>query len=430
MSKQGKPQVQTTTTKIDPAISRKWNELYGMSGGFMQGAMGVDPSQRFVGMSADELAAGQGYRGLSMLNPAAQGAMDWLGGYQGFGVDPVTAAQANLSQASLGGEGSMWDRMMGADPISVAAAKAREAQRSEVRDVTAQQGSEFMSAYYNPYEDQVVQGALGDLSRATDVEQTKNAAAAAAAGAFGGGRHGLVESETTRNYLSRAAQTAGQLRHQGFTTAANLGMTDASRSLQAGGMNQGADVSIAGMAQNARIANAQAQTQANIAAANLQAQREAQMLGLEGQYGMFNAGQANQMGMFNVGQANQVGLANAGNQLAAAGLGIQAAGTMGQLGLAQRDQQMSNYDRMMAFGGLQRGIDQSRADFSYNRPMDLLSWRANILGGMPTGSTTTTKVPTQKSPLAGAAGGAMAGAAFGPWGAAIGGGIGLLGSLF
>ncbi len=50
------------------------------------------------------------------------------------------------------------------------------------------------------------------------------------------------------------------------------------------------------------------------------------------------------------------------------------------------------------------------------------------LGMGPVGSTSTAVSP--RNPLGGAASGAIAGSAFGPWGAAIGGGVGLLGSLF
>jgi hypothetical protein len=77
------------------------------------------------------------------------------------------------------------------------------------------------SQFQNPYTDQVVNNSLNDLERARQMQMNQIGASAQAAGAFGGSRHGLVESETNRNFADRAGNMAGNLRMQGFDNAVN-----------------------------------------------------------------------------------------------------------------------------------------------------------------------------------------------------------------
>jgi hypothetical protein len=62
-----------------------------------------------------------------------------------------------------------------------------------------------LSAYMNPYEDTVVQGALGDIERMRQGAITGNQASATQAGAYGGSRHGIADSETNRSAFDIAA---------------------------------------------------------------------------------------------------------------------------------------------------------------------------------------------------------------------------------
>lgn len=134
-------------------------------------------------------------------------------------------------------------------------------------DVTARNGSEYLSNYQNPYESTVVNNTVNDMTRANQIAQNQLGATAAGAGAFGGSRHGIANAEMNRNLIDRVGNTAGQLRHQGFTTAAGLGQTDASRQFEGDTFNT-----------NTRFAAAQA----------------AQNLGLGAQQAALNAGTAQQ----------------------------------------------------------------------------------------------------------------------------------------
>ena len=85
-------------------------------------------------------------------------------------------------------------------------------------------GAEDIARFYNPYQEQVVQGALGDIERTRQMQEQANMANATAARAFGGSRQGVVSAMTNEAALRQAATTGAQLRSTGFTQAANLGL--------------------------------------------------------------------------------------------------------------------------------------------------------------------------------------------------------------
>jgi hypothetical protein len=98
-----------------------------------------------------------------------------------------------------------------------------------------------ISGYTNPYTSEVIGNATNDVNRLTQMQQQQNAANAARSGAFGGSRHGLVEATTNSEAQRNLADMAGNLRMQGFNTAANLSGQDiANRFTGASGLLSGA----------------------------------------------------------------------------------------------------------------------------------------------------------------------------------------------
>jgi len=88
-------------------------------------------------------------------------------------------------------------------------------------------------AYANPYENQVISGALGDLQEAYGQSQTAMNAQAVGAGAFGGERQGIQNVLGQERYLDSVADTSSRLRQAGFESGANRFMQD--RATQLGG---------------------------------------------------------------------------------------------------------------------------------------------------------------------------------------------------
>ena len=85
-------------------------------------------------------------------------------------------------------------------------------------------GAADIAKFYNPYQEQVVQGALGDIERTRQMQEQANMEQATRARAFGGSRQGVVSGMTNEAAIRQAATTGGQLRQAGFNTAANLGL--------------------------------------------------------------------------------------------------------------------------------------------------------------------------------------------------------------
>lgn len=85
-------------------------------------------------------------------------------------------------------------------------------------------GEADIAKFYNPYQEQVVQGALGDIERTRLMQEQANRDQATRARAFGGSRQGVVTGMTNEAALRQAATTGAQLRSAGYTQAANLGL--------------------------------------------------------------------------------------------------------------------------------------------------------------------------------------------------------------
>ena len=89
------------------------------------------------------------------------------------------------------------------------------------------------ATYANPYENQVISGALGDLGEAYGQSQTAMDAQAVGSGAFGGSRQGIQNVLGQERYLDSVADTSARLRQAGFESGASRFAQD--RATQLGG---------------------------------------------------------------------------------------------------------------------------------------------------------------------------------------------------
>ena len=88
-------------------------------------------------------------------------------------------------------------------------------------------------AYANPYENQVISGALGDLREAYGQTQKSMNASAIGAGAFGGSRQGIENVLGAERFIESAGDTSARLRQAGFESGANRFMQDRATQLGA-----------------------------------------------------------------------------------------------------------------------------------------------------------------------------------------------------
>lgn len=162
--------------------------------------------------------------------------------FEGFTPGYATAEQ-QLTATGIGGAGQQ--------TTNRAAELALTEAGYTPQQIQAMTGAQYMSAYQNPYEQQVVQGTLADIERQRQLSQQAQQARAVGARAFGGSRQAVAEAIANEDYMRQAANTAAQLRSAGFTTAAGLGQTDAARAMEAARANISNQLAGAGIRQTA-----------------------------------------------------------------------------------------------------------------------------------------------------------------------------------
>ena len=91
--------------------------------------------------------------------------------------------------------------------------------RNPVERLNANNFGSMMSLFQNPFENQVVQNAIGDLTRGAEFTQNNINQGATGAGAFGVTRQAMLEAENQRNLLDAIGRTSGSLRSQNFNNA-------------------------------------------------------------------------------------------------------------------------------------------------------------------------------------------------------------------
>jgi hypothetical protein len=230
-------------------------------------------------------------------------------------------------------------------------------------------------AYMNPYLEQSLKPQLEEARRQSLLTQQQNAAKMTGAGAFGGSRQALMDTETQRNLGTNLANITGQGYNTAYGNAMNQFNADQQRKMQEAQF---------GAQQGMSAAQLQAQyglsaQQANEAARQFGAQQGMTAAQLGAQYGL--AGQ--QAGE----QSRQFG-ANYGLQ----GLqtGLQAAQAQGALGTQINQAGLGNLNAMLTAGAQQRGIESEgiaadKAQFEEARanPYKMVQYQQSLLQGLP-----------------------------------------------
>jgi hypothetical protein len=168
----------------------------------------LDQAAATTGLGTGTVAEGVGTtRGaLGTLGTAAQGVAG--------GFTPVAAGEL----ASVGGLGTLAGGVTGLDP-------------------------QAFRGFFNPFTTAVIQQAEQDIARQGQIQQNQLNAQAVGAGAFGGSRQGIQNTELARTILEQQARTAAQLRAAGFDQAQQFAQNRAQQLGQLGqGQLQGAQI--------------------------------------------------------------------------------------------------------------------------------------------------------------------------------------------
>ena len=215
-----------------------------------------------------------------------------------------------------------------------------------------------LSAYQNPYREQVVNAALADYDTHAAQQRAALEARGAAAGAFGGSRFGIAQGQLEGDLARGRASLEAGLLDQGFDAAAALSGADAANRQAASlfnaqnrtgisQFNAGQDysraLSQAQLAQQAALANQEAGNSAAAQYAQGQTQASALNAGAGNQFALDEASRQDQAAQFGRTQQQQRDLATAGYANDAARYGADSAmqaalanqAQLGQYGLAR-----------------------------------------------------------------------------------------------
>ena len=146
--------------------------------------------------------------------------------YTGPMVAGFSPDQLRQFQATRG----LFETGMGYDPT-----KALQGLAQEARPMTGQAASllgQDISAYQSPYQQQVIDLAMQDIQKQADIARGGAQERAIRAGAFGGSRSALIESESQRPYAEQMARTSAGLRQSGFEQAQAAAERDVARQQQ------------------------------------------------------------------------------------------------------------------------------------------------------------------------------------------------------
>ena len=199
----------------DPTTDAYYDQPYAgaMRRGFLESASALAkqpmpiPVRQYAGLDPYEMQARQLAGGLGGFTPYIQQGSGMVG--QGFdaqqrGVGALPMAQEFYGQgAGLVGQGTgMYGQAAGmtgraADMFAPGAAQQ----------------------FYNPYEDQVVQGVIEQMNKQNQQQGIEDRNRAISAGAFGGSRGRLMEQEREKSFGRGLTQAVGGLRQQGWNQA-------------------------------------------------------------------------------------------------------------------------------------------------------------------------------------------------------------------
>jgi len=227
------------------------------------GAPAVNADAPAVNQSAPAVNAGGGMKGGGGSQPVVQNATN---------TAHINEAQANLgpqnAYAPTSGLAGGSVAQTSANTYNAAVDQTNNAMNFSPDQINApnvnagQVAGSDLSAYTNPYQQQVIDTSMNDLNRANQMAQ--NNLGANAGSAFGGDRFGIAQGETNRAFADQAARTSASLNQQGYQNAQNMRQFDIGQNYSADTFNAGNNIA----AQNNNVANSFAANTNNMNGAN------------------------------------------------------------------------------------------------------------------------------------------------------------------
>jgi hypothetical protein len=365
--------------------------------------------------------------GRSGVDPYTQSAGDTYSRLANYNPMLVTASLTGQVAAPTQAINRSSIQNVGYNPFAAASVDGSsignvQAQNAAAAQMTAAGLQNYVGMMDPSYQNAVLGQAQNDIERNRQITQNAGAAAASAAGAFGGSRHGVADAETNRAYADTFARTAADLRLQGYQQALGnyqqdlgrqqqVGMFNSDAALRAGMANQGTQAQIAAqnaqLAQQAGLANSQGSLQAALANQGIDAQVAAANADAQNRSNLFNANLYQNAQQFNSNQLMNEHQFNSGQLLNAAQLQGQAANGLLGYGSNLLNQNVMKAGLLSSVGDQIYNRDSANQDINYqndnymaNLPLQQQLMLLGAFQGIPYGTTQTSSgssTTTQKT---------------------------------
>ena len=216
----------TSTQEMPEWQKQMYQEAYGLGKGISQQEFIPYTGAQVAGFNPDQLKQFEATRG--MVNASQQydprAGLQQLATAQTPTIRPVTGTTAQIGQVGT--------------PQAATIQSIQGPQAAQIGGVQSPQFQGLLSqdigAYQSPYQQQVIDQSMADIQRQADVARGQSQSRAIGAGAFGGSRSALLESESQRPYIEQQARTAAGLRQSGFENAQQAAQSDLARQQQLG----------------------------------------------------------------------------------------------------------------------------------------------------------------------------------------------------
>jgi hypothetical protein len=335
-----------TTTVSEASLpafqEAQFKELFGAAKGVAQQPFVPYTGPMVAGFSPDQLRQFQATRGMFE---------------SGMGYDPTKALQG-MAQDQFR---PTIQPVTGFEAPTIQATQAPGA--AQIGPVSTPQFrgllSQDIGAYQSPYQQQVIDLAMGDIQRQADIARGGAQDRAIKSGAFGGSRSAILEAESQRPYVEQMARTSAGLRQSGFEQAQQAAQADLARQQQLGmfGSEQEQQRALqqAQFGQQAGIFGAELGQQRNLQQAQMQQQRQMGGLDIAGRAALA------QPSLDIQARAQRAGLLGGLQGQQVQGLGLLGQAGAQQQGLQQRaiDAQRGEFQRALGYGPQQVGLLQA-----------------------------------------------------------------------
>ena len=335
-----------TTTVSEASLpafqEAQFKELFGAAKGVAQQPFVPYTGPMVAGFSPDQLQQFQATRGMFE---------------SGMGYDPTKALQGMAQEQFK----PTIQPVTGFEAPTIQATQAPGAAQIGTVSTPQFRGllSQDIGAYQSPYQQQVIDLAMGDIQRQADIARGGAQDRAIRAGAFGGSRSAVLESESQKPYAEAMAKTAAGLRQSGFEQAQQAAQADLARQQQLGifgaGQEQQRALQQAQLGQQAGIFGAELGQQRNLQQAQMQQQRQMGGLDIAGRAAL------SQPQLEMQARAQRAGLLGGLQGQQVQGLGLLGQAGAQQQGLQQRaiDAQRGEFQRALGYGPQQVGLLQA-----------------------------------------------------------------------